>query len=76
MIRPVFVYSHSACHASVCAPADMPLKEVIEHTEKACPSGTDEGWTLSPAETFSDGTENGRELACSRGHTRHWLLCS
>jgi hypothetical protein len=55
-MEKVHIYSSGIVHCSVCAPADMSVEEVVRAVNLQNPAGTSNGWTLSDAEEFSDGT--------------------
>lgn len=69
----VTVYSMGVVCCSVCAPADMDGDAVAAEVNRAHPSGTESGWSVSQDETFRTGQPN--PCACEADPSRrHWLM--
>ena len=51
----VQVYSSGLLFCSVCAPKEMTPKQVAENVNLYNPSGTTNGWEISPDKTFLQG---------------------
>jgi hypothetical protein len=55
----VTVYGLGIVHASVCAPSDMPIADMLrDANHQTGPIGLDHGWVLSDDATFSGGEPN------------------
>lgn len=72
-MRDVHIYAISFLSASVCAPADMPIADVITDVERQRPCGTEKGWTKSEDTHFATGGPNPCPCNATEGR-QHWLL--
>lgn len=66
-------YRVGLCHASVCAPKDMPIETVEMQVNADHPTGIDSRWQLDEADHFASGETN--PCPCEQDRERqHWLL--
>lgn len=54
----VVVYTQGLVYASVCAPADMSIGDLLHEVNMVSPTGLERGWQLSPEEKFRSGEPN------------------
>ena len=71
-MRAVSFYSEGLCHASVCAPKDLPTTEIVKWANETRPTGVTP-WEVSD-EAFSTGQPNGCPCNMNPEERRHWLL--
>lgn len=69
----VEVYATGWFWVTVCAPADMPVQEVIHRVSILRSSKSPAGWKYFDDDTFKDGKAN--PCSCNKHQGRqHWLL--
>jgi hypothetical protein len=71
----VIAYGVGICHASVCAPASLPVDDVLAAVNARWPTGLDHGWVIATAETFSDGLPNPCPCEQTTGRVHRLLEC-
>ena len=69
----VEVYSVGICAASVCAPKEMPIEEVVRRVNICCPTGITSDWEKSSDPTFKNGQSHPCECESDRNR-QHWLM--
>lgn len=65
------MYSAGLCAASVCAPVDMPLDEVVAEVNRQHPTGIFSAWAKSD-EPFASGEPN--PTPCTDPARHHYLM--
>lgn len=73
LMPDIDIYARGLVHCYVCAPADMPIEEVVALTNYLNPTGIKSRWHKS-TENFKTGEENGYACKCEGKDTRHWLM--
>ena len=62
-------------YASVCVPAEMPVDDVLDETNREWPTGLDWGWRISTDSHFATGHEHPCPCDQITGRVHRLLEC-
>lgn len=68
-------YGVGICHASVCAPASMPIDNLLDAVNRLWPTGLDHGWMVATNENFASGETNPCPCEQTAGRIHRLLEC-
>lgn len=73
--KTVHIYAQGFVCCSVCAPGDIPVKEVESVVNAINPTGIESPWRLSEDEAFRDGSKNPHPCEQSPDRSHYLMSC-